>query len=67
MNTGRCVREAADGGYVVTERGSPIAMLVPLERNCHGAALPDRERLIRKLPRIGGGSERVIRDERERR
>ncbi len=67
MQTGRCVREAAEGGYVVTERGMPVAMLVPLPPNRGGGALPDREALIRQLPRIGRGSERLIRAERERR
>jgi hypothetical protein len=54
-NTGEWVRRAADspGGIVVTDRGRPVAVLRHFSGMVSfGAGLPDREKLIRRLPRI---------------
>jgi prevent-host-death family protein len=67
MRTGHCVREAATSEYVVTERGRPVAMLVPWRESARTRPLPDREAGIARMPRIDRGSEILVREERDRR
>lgn len=67
--TGRLVREAAEGGYVVTDRGRPVAQIVPLGERQH--LTPFAERVLRpglaKMKMIRGDSTDDVREERDRR
>ena len=67
MRTGHCVREAATSEVVVTERGRPVAMLVPWRESARTPPLPDREAGTARMPRLDKGSDVLVREERDRR
>jgi antitoxin (DNA-binding transcriptional repressor) of toxin-antitoxin stability system len=53
LATGRWVRHAATkGAVVITDRGSRVAALLPIEAVATGKPLPDREAKIRRRPPI---------------
>ena len=67
LETGRWVRSIGDGGpMVVTDRGRPIATLVPFEARTGRKRLPNREAAIAKLPRIQVDSTLVVSEGRDR-
>jgi len=51
---------------VVTDRGRPVATLVPFEEPTARKRLPDREAAISKLPRIQVDSTLVVSEGRDR-
>jgi antitoxin (DNA-binding transcriptional repressor) of toxin-antitoxin stability system len=67
LQTGRLVRSIGDRGpMVVTDRGRPVATLVPFEARAGRVGLPDREAAIAKLPRIQVDSTLVVSEDRDR-
>ncbi|HEX7670172.1 MAG TPA: hypothetical protein VF395_11335 [Polyangiaceae bacterium] len=68
LETGRWVRSAGRprARIVVTDRGRPVATLVPYASASTHARLPDREGEIRKLSRIDVDSGEVVSDMRDR-
>ena len=67
LRTGRWVRSIGDRGpMVVTDRGRPVATLVPFEEPTARKRLPDREAAISKLPRIQVDSTLVVSEGRDR-
>ena len=52
---------------VVTDRGRPVATLVPFEARAVRKALPDREAAIAKLPRLQVDSTLVVSEDRDHR
>jgi prevent-host-death family protein len=68
LETGRWVRSAGRRGarIVVTDRGRPVATLVPYAWTSTQPRLPDREREIRKLSRIDVDSGEIVSDMRDR-
>lgn len=68
LETGQWVRSAGRPGarIVVTDRGRPVATLVPFASPSARARLPDREREIRKLSHIDVDSSEVVSDMRDR-
>ncbi|MDI6775120.1 MAG: type II toxin-antitoxin system prevent-host-death family antitoxin, partial [Verrucomicrobiota bacterium] len=66
LHAGRYVRRAAEGKTVITDRGRPVALVVPMDPRHIGQPLPDREGTIRKLPRLSVDSTRLISQDRDR-
>ena len=66
LHTGQYVRQAAEEGLIVTDRGRTVAILAPVGQEAGGAPLPDRESLIRRLPRLRVDSTALISEERQR-
>jgi prevent-host-death family protein len=68
LETGRWVRKAGhrSARIVVTDRGRPLATLVPYASTATQARLPDREREIRALSRIDVDSAEVVSSMRDR-
>lgn len=67
LRTGRWVRSIEDHGpMLVTDRGRPVATLVPFEARDTRKRLPDREAAIAKLPRIPVDSSDYVSDSRDR-
>lgn len=53
MDTGRWVRRAANREpIVITSRGTPVAVLAPIDMLASGKALPNRLKQIKKMRRI---------------
>ena len=53
LRTGQWVRHAANGSaIVVTDRGRRVAALQPFDASVRGAALPNREAVIRKRSQV---------------
>jgi len=53
LRTGAIVRAVAEGeSYVIEKFGVPVAELRPFEQLPFTRRLPDRERLISKMPRV---------------
>lgn len=68
-HTGKLVREPPSGGYVVTDRGQPVARIVPLDEAPSGppfSARVLRPALARMKP-IRWDSTKAVRDDRDRR
>ena len=70
MKTGEWVRRAARGeGVVITERGRPVASLVPFHE--HSASRSFRERLVlpefEALPVVSGDATADVSEDRDRR
>ena len=70
MKTGEWVRRAARGeGVVITERGRPVASLIPFREGDAGRAF--RERLMlpefEALPVVSGDSTSIVSQDRDRR
>ena len=67
QNTGALVRAAAKRPLRITDRGQVIAIIqAPDSATQAGAALPDREAWIARLPRQKSDSVDVIGEDRER-
>ena len=69
MKTGEWVRRAAGGeGVVVTERGRPVASLVPFREGDAGRSFRDRVLLpaFEALPAVPGDSTADVSDDRDR-
>lgn len=68
-HTGKLVREAATGGYIVTDRGQPVARIVPLDEAPRGT--PFAQRVLRpgfvRMKKISGDSTIYLREDRDRR
>ena len=68
LQTGHWVRSIGERGpTVVTDRGRPVATLVPFEARAVRKRLPDREATIAKLPRIQVDTTGVVSEGRDRR
>ncbi len=69
LKTGEWVRRAARGrGVVVTERGRPVASLLPFREDALGVSFADRQLLpeFEALPEIRGDSAAGISEDRDR-
>jgi len=67
LQTGRWVRRSGQGNpLVVTDRGRPVATLIPYEEGSPRKGLPDREAQIRKLPRLPVDSTDYVSEGRDR-
>ena len=69
MHTGRWIRSVAESHpLVVTERGVPIATIVPFSEEALGRSFVNRNEsaAFKKLPRILSDSTSLIADDRER-
>lgn len=51
-----------EGEVVITRRGKSVARLVPLERK---RPIPSHKGLREKMPRLGVGSEALVREDRD--
>ena len=59
--TRRWIREAArHERIVITDRGRPVAVLVPFVPGGRARSLPNRLAMIHRMPKIPVGSERYI-------
>lgn len=66
-HTGKWVRRAAQReAIVVTDRGQPVAALVPFDREKQGKPLPNRWKDIQKMQQIPVDSSVYISEMRER-
>jgi antitoxin (DNA-binding transcriptional repressor) of toxin-antitoxin stability system len=64
LQTSAIVRAVAEGeSYVIERLGVPVAEVKPLERLPSARKLPNRERLISKIPRVED-SGRVVEEDR---
>ena len=64
LRTSAIVRAVAEGeSYVIEKLGVPVAELRPFERLPSARKLPNRERLISKMPRVKD-SGRVVEEDR---
>ena len=69
LKTGEWVRRVARGeGVVVTERGRPVASLIPFREDGMGMSFGDRQLLpeFEALPEIAGDSTAAVSDDRDR-
>ena len=69
LKTGEWVRRVARGeGVVVTERGRPVASLIPFSEDGMGAPFGERQLLpeFEALPEIAGDSTVAISEDRDR-
>ena len=69
MNNGEWVRRAAqEERVVVTDRGRPVASLVPFRREDAGPAFAERKLLpeFEALPTFSGDSSRYVSEDRDR-
>ena len=69
LKTGEWVRRVAKGeGIVVTERGRPVAALIPFRRDALGTAFGERQLLpeFEALPEIGSDSTVGVSEDRDR-
>ena len=65
--TGRLVRRARAENLVITDRGEPVAILGRLRSGeTGGRLLPDREKILSRIPRIRVDSTDFISEERDR-
>ncbi len=63
LRTSAIVRAVAEGeSYVIEKLGMPVAELKPFERLPFTRKLPNRERLISKMPRVKDSSRIVEQD-----
>ncbi|MDE0460046.1 MAG: type II toxin-antitoxin system prevent-host-death family antitoxin [Chromatiales bacterium] len=70
MNTGEWVRRAARGeGVVITERGRPVASLIPFEEGHAARSFRERHVLpeFDALPEISGDTTAYVSEDRDRR
>ena len=70
MKTGEWVRRAARGeGVVITERGRPVASLIPYREGDAGRSFRDRILLseFEALPAVDGDSTEYVSEDRDRR
>ena len=67
LETGRWIRRVGAGGkVVVTDRGRPVATMVPYSPGSAGKRLPNREAQIRRLPRLPVDTTDYVSEGRER-
>jgi len=53
LETGQWVRRAANNEpVVITDRGTPVATLIPFDQSARGKSLPNRWQQIKKMRRI---------------
>jgi antitoxin (DNA-binding transcriptional repressor) of toxin-antitoxin stability system len=64
--TGRWIRRAAEGAFVVTDHGRPIACVQPYTEELTRHPLPDHSALMARIPRIDVDSTAVISEDRSR-
>jgi antitoxin (DNA-binding transcriptional repressor) of toxin-antitoxin stability system len=65
LRTSSILGEVVNGEtFIVERRGVPVAELRPLPRNLSTKRLPDREKLIRKLPMIHTDSGKILEEDR---
>jgi len=65
LKTSEIVGRVAEGETIVIERrGTPVAELRPVGRQAPTARMPDREALLRKLPRVKVDSGRILEQDR---
>jgi len=64
--TGRWVRRAAEGAFVVTDHGRPIACVQPYAEEPKRRPLPDHSDLMARLPRIHEDSTQLVAEDRSR-
>ena len=66
QQTGHWVRLAAHQPIVVTDRGRPVATIVPFDQEGISKPLPDREKELSKLPKIPIDSAEIVSGDRNR-
>jgi prevent-host-death family protein len=67
LETGQWVRRAANNEpVVITDRGIPVATLIPFDRLARGKSLPNRWQQIKKMRRIPVDSAVCISEMRDR-
>ena len=68
-HTGKFVREAPSGGYIVTDRGHPVARIVPIDEPARGIRFADRvlRTEFARMKKIPGDSTIYLREDRDRR
>ena len=65
LKTSALIKNVAQGQtYIIESRGVPVAELRPIQEPRRGAKLPDREAFIRKLPKGGTDSGRILEEDR---
>ena len=65
LQTSEIVKRAGNGETIVIEkRGQPIAEIRPFTEGRATRRLPDREKFIRKLPRVKTDSGRILEQDR---
>jgi antitoxin (DNA-binding transcriptional repressor) of toxin-antitoxin stability system len=64
--TGLWMRRAASQPFMVTDRGRPIAEVHPFSPHQNRKPLPDRSRLIARIPDISVDSTDLVGEERAR-
>lgn len=65
LKTSAMVNAVAEGQvFVIEKRGVPVAELRPVRGTPATRTLPDREALIRKLPRVRTDSGRILEEDR---
>jgi antitoxin (DNA-binding transcriptional repressor) of toxin-antitoxin stability system len=50
--------------FIVEKRGLPVAEIRPLSRNASTTQMPNREKLLRKLPLVRTDSGRILEEDR---
>jgi antitoxin (DNA-binding transcriptional repressor) of toxin-antitoxin stability system len=65
LRTSGIVGEVVNGEtFIVEKRGLPVAEIRPLSRNQATARMPNREKLLRKLPVVHTDSGRILEEDR---
>jgi len=65
FNTSSILKRVAEGvPFVIEKRGVPVAELRPLQGRAAARRLPNREKLLRKLPRVKTDSGRILEEDR---
>lgn len=65
LRTSSILEEVAGGQpFIIEKRGVPIAEIRPLGGELPNAPFPDREALIKKLPRVKTDSGRILEEDR---
>jgi prevent-host-death family protein len=65
LNTSGLIKDVAQGEVVLIEkRGVPVAELRPISSAFSGKALPNREKLLARFPKVKGDSGRFLEEDR---
>ena len=65
LRTSSVLDEVVNGEtFIVEKRGLPVAEIRPLSRNPSTTRMPDREKLLRKLPMVRTDSGRILEEDR---
>jgi antitoxin (DNA-binding transcriptional repressor) of toxin-antitoxin stability system len=65
LNTSALIKDVVEGEIVLIEkRGVPAAELRPISSAFSGKALPNREKLLARFPKVKGDSGRFLEEDR---